>query len=182
MKEITKEILSKLPATWSELKFSDFIKLTSLEISDEEGSVTDGIENSIKAISILTDVSIEELENLPLSDLQLLGNKLSFSDKLPEPKKTSNFKWKMPDEISYGDFILFSNWEKKNFEAMPTIIKAFNKEEFTEEQISNLPMIEIITGFFLLRKQLKKFINRTKFYLKVQLLKMKVKELIGVRS
>lgn len=171
LSERAKKIHEKLPANWEQVTLSDFIKLGDIDIKENKDGL-DGIENSLMVISILTETSIETLENLPMSDLIELGKKIDFIQVEPAPKKKSLFEWKKPNEITYNDFVTYQTLSVDSYKNMPLIIKAFIKNGFDESEILKMPITEVMTGFFLQRQAALKSINHTIYILKKKLRKM----------
>ena len=175
-----KKIYNQLPASWNELKLKDFQKVVDVEISERDEMLDSfiGTDNTLKLISKLTDTPVDRLEELPLFQVAYLSKKLEFISELPSMGKTSVIKWKNIEEISYNDYVTFQNLQHQPLQNLSTIIKAFSKNDMTEEQIGELGMEEIMTGFFLLQKVVKKYITNTKRSLIKKLIKQTIKEKI----
>lgn len=175
-----KKIYDLLPGNWNDFKLKDFQKVVDVEISegDEMLSSFTGTDNILKVISKLTDTPLEELQQLPYFQAGYLSEKLNFLSELPKTGKTSVIQWKNVDEISYNDYVTFQNLQHQSLQNLSTIIKAFSKNDMTEEQIGELGMEEIMTGFFLLQKVVKKYITNTKRSLIKKLIKQTIQEKI----
>ena len=180
-----KEILDKLPQTWQELKLKDFIKLTEINIIEQNDfSVpVSGIENSYQVLSVLSGISVDELEGLPMSTVAPLLNKISFVfNSNPDIKAKSSIAWKSFEEITFNDFINFQIFQKEPFKNLHLIIKAYMKQEMKDEEILELGVEDVMSAFFLLQKQTKRFLQTTKKSLQAKLRKQKMKELISFRK
>ena len=168
------EILKKLPTSWNEFKLKDYLKVADVVITEDE-DVLNGLENSLKLISALTDIPANELEEYSLADINLIADKISFINKLPEPGKESIIKWKNVETVKYNDFLNFMNLSKEPIKNLALIIQSFSTNEMTEDEALNLSMQECMNGFFLLTSQLKKSVHRSIHSLAVKLKKRKVK-------
>jgi hypothetical protein len=178
----TQEIIKLIPSSWDELTLAKFQLLTEC-IIEEDGTMLAGMENTIQVISKLTDIPVEDLEEYSMNDLQTIAAKLDWMLVLPVAKKKSIIKWKELDEISYNDYISFLQIQDKPFENLHIIIKNFSHTELTKEEILNISTAEAFTGFFLCRKKLAKYLNRsiksTLIKLIWQRIKMKLKVVLN---
>lgn len=169
-----KEILEQLPSNWSELKLKDYLKLTNIVVKTEDDGEA-GIYNTFKTLSALTGLDESIFEAMPLNEIMPLANKLSFLQTMPEPKKNGIIKWKAIDEVKYNDFVNFITLCKDPFNNMAAIIKDFSVSKLSNEEILDLGMDEVHTGFFLLMKQSKKSLSNTMKTLVIRLIKNKTK-------
>lgn len=175
------EILDKLPSSWEEITLKTAIKYLNVEMEfpvdgDEFEKIQIGLNNIYKTIAVLTDISIEEAREIPKQWIDKMAVKTAFMNTNPIPKKESKIKWKGFDEISYDDFISFIQLQNEQWiDKMPTVIKAFSKNKLSEEEILEMNMLEVHTGFFLLMRQLKKSIRRMKIQTSNQLIKQGIK-------
>ncbi|MFT3912248.1 MAG: hypothetical protein QM737_22665 [Ferruginibacter sp.] len=179
VKSKVKEILSLLPATWSELKLKDFLIISSIqnEVDEDLGETFNQANIDFKIISVLSGDSIDELENLTLQDIAQLTNKISFLSKEPVIDKKNKINWKSVEEITYGDLIVFHRYFKGNIDNnIHHIIKSFSKDDLTEDAILQMNMQDLNTGFFFLRLSVRKFIQRSQRSLVKQLKTMGMKK------
>lgn len=170
-----KELLNKLPSSWEQVTLKQFQDLALIPIT-EDGTIFDGIENSIAVISYFTGLSIDELESMSMIDLGKLGNKLNWMVTPPESTKESIIKWKKVEEISYSDYLTFIAFKDKQIENLHVFIKAFSHTTLSQEEILQLPTTECVTGFFLFRKQLRQSLKASIKSTKIQLAKQLVKQ------
>lgn len=180
MKNKINEILDKLPSNWSEVKVSDFIKLGEIDIieSADFNNQLDGIENTLQVISVFTDIPVSELEEYTYLELLPMGKKLDFMLTLPEVKKESSIKWKSISDITYNDFVVYQQVATNLYQNLHLIIPAFSVNKISAEEALEMSVEEIHTAFFLLRKDVKKYLKRMKFYLKLRLLKLQSKKIL----
>lgn len=153
------ELLNKLPSRWEDITLEQFQNLTETTIH-EDGDILNGIENSIGVLSQLLQKPIEELEELPIRDLAHLTNKISFMSKAPAYGKTSIIDWKPVDDITYNDFMLFTSIQDNHLQKMHIFLKNFSNTKLSTEELLQLPITEVMTGFFLLRNQLRQYAKR----------------------
>lgn len=186
MMEVTyKDLLKELPGSWSEFKLKDFMKTLDVAITDQDletSSLFVGLDNSLKVISALCNVNVEDLESLPLWQIAELTNKLAFMADLPKEGETS-IKWKTMNEMSFNDFVTYKNAESKPLHSLPLIIQACSEAKLTEEQVQNLSMAEVHSGFFTLNKMLKRYARRSiissSLLLMIQVTKLKAQKLLS---
>ena len=124
------------------------------------------VENSIEIASIFIGVEPKLLEQFPLQTIKKIHDKLMFLSKKPEPLKKTKFNWiKKLDDPTYDTYITYVKVSEQlsngDFSQFPLIIKSICLDNLTDEEVMNLPMDEVETGFFLLRKSLKKFLEPT---------------------
>lgn len=185
-----KHIIENLPSSWQELKFKDFKKLIQIPIT-ETTDIDDlfvGLDNSVKALSVLTEMSKEELETIPLAVINQMAQRIEFLTKEPDVKnfKTS-IKWKNWKEITYDNYVTFIALTKSNpYENISLLLSSFSHTKMTEEEIDSLPTSEVLAGFFLLVKKVKKYfkssIRKTSFRLTKLMLKQAIQILCRRRT
>lgn len=180
------KIIEKLPASWKEINLKTAIKYLNVEfesaVEDEIENLQRQLNNIYKTISVLTDIPIEEIKNLPKNIIDEAAIKTAFMNQKPKPKKTSIIEWKCIEEITYDNFITYTQLQNDLIDNMPTIIKSFSKNKMNEEEIMNLDMEEIYTAFFLLMKQLKKSVAHMKVSLIRKIMKQKLSNKIHFRK
>lgn len=153
-----KELLNKLPKSWDEITLHQFQTITSTPITEDD-DMFNGVQNTIEVVSKLTGTPVDVLEDLPLKELQEIGKRLDFMVTPPKPsKKTILNKWKSLDDISYNDFISYHQLNDKQLENLHVFVKNFSKTNLTQEEILNLPITDVLQGFFLFRKQLRVYL------------------------
>lgn len=171
----TKTLLNNLPSSWEQVTLNQFQQLSNIEINTDEQFA--GIENTLAVLSILSGISIEDLESLPMKELLELGNKISFITQEPEPaKKTSLTKWKDIDSISYNDFIVFLQNQEGILSNLDVFVKQFSKTELTKEEILQLPITEVLAGFFFARQKLRRYLKLLELSTKLEIKRHKKKE------
>ncbi|MFT3908324.1 MAG: hypothetical protein QM737_02775 [Ferruginibacter sp.] len=162
MEQRVNELLSALPATWSDIKLKDFMKIDTENIVEEHelGNEFAYADNAIKIVSQLTGATIDELESLPFVQLGKLTNKVSFLYKVPEINLKSKFEWKNVEEMSYGDLNVYLQLYQKPKEYMQLIIRAFSKKELSEEQVLEMSMYDIHSAFFFAKGSVTEVVSR----------------------
>jgi hypothetical protein len=176
-----KQISKRLPGDWSELTLADFMKTLDI-MPDEDVDTFSGVDNAIQVISRITDTPVDALEELKLPVIQELIHKISFIGKsFPETQKQSKLKWKNIESISYSDFVTFQTVTKdpnKQLEHLPSIIQTFSIEPLTIDQVMALDMQTCWTGFFLLERNVRRYVKHTATSLRMKLMKQMIRETV----
>jgi len=185
-----KELLDMLPSGWNDITLEKFIKIiTEVEVKEHgEDMFLLNLENSINISSVFIGLDTEIIEQLPLQTIKKMDNKLSFLSKRPEPKEVTIYKWvKEIDEPDYDSFIIYTKMAEllykpeKEFKDMayqnlPLFIRKICLDKLTLTEINQLPMDEVETGFFLLRKSLRKYLKTLETPLQMIVMKDKLKK------
>lgn len=181
MSKRQKELLERLPGDWSEFKLADYVKLGNieLEVDDEIGGTLAGLDNAIKIVAVIAGATIEELESMTMPEVNQLLSKVRFMTEHPKPLRSGKIKWKKASDTTYDDFITFVTLQRDTYNNMPLIIKAISADEMTDEEILNLPMDEVHTGFTALQSNTKRLLNRMRISSGLTLLKLIVKETLN---
>ncbi|QEC78758.1 hypothetical protein [Mucilaginibacter ginsenosidivorax] len=175
-----KELLNKLPSSWEQLKLKDYIKLSPvLNAADTEGELVDDdiytikhlsdLDMSVQIISLLTDTDIEDIEALSMLEVNQLIEKLAFIGTVPKTGKPK-IAYKPFDELSYDNFITFQKLSVDFTEEgilssaignLPVMLSLFAKDpNHNPEFIFNLSMPEVINGFFSVKRNTEKYLQR----------------------
>jgi hypothetical protein len=184
MKRNYKQILNDLPKDWSELKFEQYKKILDMGVAetDEVDDIFVGQMNSIKTISALTDIPVDELSELDYSIVIPMAKKIEFTLTMPEfNKKHSIIQWKKIDKVSYDDYAAYMMLTKNPedyFKNIVPIIKSFSVNELTDEQINQMSMMEAFAGFFTLDRYVSKFIKNMLLRLMRKLVKQLITEFL----
>lgn len=203
MKDKAQEIYNKLPSSWEEVTVEKFMKISVIEIAeksdfenltadlgyiskmnlyfqelsdDERKQILAGADFNLKTISVLTDVTEVELKTLHPYEIAKLIGKLEFMDVAPVPNKEGSIQFKLPDEITYDNFLQFIQFENDFFNNLHLLIPAFSKTQIEPENVLKMSIVDAHTCFFLHRKALRKLTYRTIFFLWIKLIKQTVKE------
>lgn len=166
--------LNKLPKSWDEITLDQFQKLSKIEIKDGEFA---GIENTISVIGILTETPVEDLETLSMKELMMLGDRIRFISTKPEPsKKTSLTKWKDLESITYNDYIVYVQNQNDILTSLDEFVKQFSKSELSKEEVLQLPITDVLQGFFLYRKKLRQSMKLLEWLTKLEVKRLLKKE------
>ena len=171
-----KQILEKLPGNWDEVTLELFTKLIDCKV-DTDDDILDGYNNVINFASAITGIPTEDFDNIKMIDINQIGSKLSFINTDIPQVKSNKFKWKKLDEILMDDYITFIQYGDKQIYHLLEFVKAFNKVELTDEEIQQLPITEVMWGFFLFRKNLRKSLKASITSERMIIAKYKVKEI-----
>lgn len=163
IKEIKQsELLSKLPQSWDEVTLDFYIThLLKLEEKDIK-SVEDMYEDYINIASIYTEIPVEMIKKMPMVTVQLIHDRLSFLSQKPLKKEKSKYRWiKKIQDPDYDTFIFYLRaievMAAGNFDIMIDLIEKICVDKLSHEEIRKMPMSEVETGFFLLRKHLRRY-------------------------
>jgi len=171
------EIYSKLPSKWEEVTVQDFIRcspfFSNVSETDDDFLVYD---NHVKVLAALSNMPVDELELLSLSEMNKLGTKIDFMIVPPQINKTSTIKWKSVSEITYGNYVAFQQLGGDFFNNIHILLPAFANNEMTAEDVLKMNMVDATTGFFLLSKHTRKYLKRTIFFLRVKMILLIIKE------
>lgn len=175
-----KELLNKLPSSWEQLKLKDYIKLSPvLNESDKDNDLVDDeiytikhlsdLDMSVQIISLLTDTPVEDIEALSMLEVNQLIEKLAFIGTVPQAGKPK-IAYKAFDELSYDNFITFQklsmDFTKEGILSsaignLPVMLSLFAKDpNHNPEFIANLSMVECIPGFFTVKRNTEKYLQR----------------------
>lgn len=181
----TKELTEQLPGSWDEMYLKDYMRLLDIQIKEHDPETDNlfvGVDNIIEVLSELTDISVDELESVPFHQIQPMVEKLSFILTPPEPLNQSTINWKKLEEITYDNFVTFLKLSADPLHNLPQIIKGLAKDKWTDEQIANMSVTEAHTGFFFLRKYLRKYLKHTVFSLRATRLRQRMTTLFREKS
>lgn len=171
------DILHKLPSSWEDFKFGDYLKTLEVTI-DESGDSFAGLNNSLNVVSAITDIPVEELEQLPLNDVQVIGKRLSFITELPKDfKGKASLQFKSISEITYNDFTTYLGYADNVLPNLPILLKTFSKSPISEEQIKSLSVAEVYHYFFILKKIALKSLRHSTRLQAVKIMKLGMKDL-----
>jgi hypothetical protein len=176
MKDKIETIFQNLPSKWEEVTIADFIKLSEIEVDEnyilEEGKIVEnlfvGHNNIIKVISVLTNVTVDEIENYSFQSIAKLSKKLDFMLVEPVPNKTSKLKWKSVNEISYDGYVTFQQFGNDFMKHLAIIIPKFVKNEVSEEEILKMNMVDAYTAFFFAKEGVKEITSQHDSLFKVE--------------
>jgi hypothetical protein len=163
IKEIKQsELLKKLPESWDDVTLDFYTKnLLKLEEKNIE-SLEDMYEDYIHIASLYTEIPAEMIRKMPMVTVQLIYDRLSFLSQKPLKKEKSKYRWiKKIQDPDYDTFIFYLRaievMAGGNFEIMVELIEKICLDKISREEIRNMSMSEVETGFFLLRKHLRRY-------------------------
>ena len=170
-----KELLTKLPNNWNEINVKQFQELTTANITNNQDGF-DGVENSLEIISKFTQTPVDVLEQMPMKDISSLANKLEFMLVPPAPAKETLLKWKTIEQITFNDYVSFLQVSENPLQNISMVVKNFTISELNKEDIEALPITEIVTGFFLFNKGVKKYLKRSIRLTRMKAIKLTIQE------
>ena len=175
-----KEILNRLPSGWDELSYGQYkeISLVTITEIDEVDELFIGQENTLKTLSVLTGVPIEELRSASYDEVIPMANRIAFTTLLPEYNKNHSIKWKKMDKLPYDSYVNFLTLSKDPNKNMGAIVKDFSIIELSDEEVDQLSMLEVYSAFFTLRKYARRYFKNTINRSMAILMKQLIKELL----
>lgn len=151
-----KELINQLPYSYDTLSFGQWLKIIDIELVTKQEEDFSNLDNTVRIASAILDIPVSELEARPLAEIILLDKRLSFLNQPHMPSKTS-LKWKDIDTTTYDDFVWFIDQKDKT--DLLGFCNRFLQPSQTEEEILELSTQDVLSGFFLLRKQLRIYIQ-----------------------
>lgn len=184
------EILRMVPSSWKEITLDTYVnKILKIEDLnyDKDADAIMILENSIKIAAIFINLPEEIIQKFPLETIKAINKKLAFMSNKPEPLKRTKYKWTTKvEEPNYDSYITFlkvsEQLSKNDFGNFPLIIKTICLDKIDDEELMKMPMDEVETGFFLLRKSLKKYLQHTINILKGEMIVNKIKSKMRIRQ
>lgn len=161
----------KMINNWQDVPFKKYIEISKLDFQ------LDDLTNAINLVSILSDKSVEDIDKIKAKDFTKYSSNLQFI--LTEPDfKTSKFDWKIKkiEDITVDDFIAFENLKDENFN-YPAIMSFMSVNNLDEDAINKMSTIDVLNGFFLLKKKLQKYMVTTLQSLILKAMKEKMQKL-----
>lgn len=153
-------ILNQLPDSWETFTMEMFMKTSKSTINEDSNDILAGIENSLEVVSKITNIPVEELEQLSMFDIQKIGKQLDFMTKPFNPDELSTIDWKTLEEITYDNYIQFLQVSEDTLANLNVFIKSFAKN-MTDDQINRLNIKDVISGFFLLKSYVRQYLKRS---------------------
>src|SRR5690606_13840920 len=109
-------------------------------------------------VHICYDTSIEEIRQLKKKDFDVLVSELSFlHDEIDIKNAKHKWKIKSMENITMDDFINYQAMQNE-IDNYPAILAFMTGED--EDTINQMSTVEVLNGFFLLKKKLLKYITR----------------------
>lgn len=165
-----------LPKSWDEVTLEQYLKQIHNLPVDEPVTDTGDLDTSLAIISILTDIPICDLEGIKLNEILPMVERISFIYQEPVQAKI-NYKCKAIEDIGYDDFITWMQLKDDPFNNTDKLLPIFFPE-LKQVDVKQLP-ITIINGcFFLLMKNLRKYLKRSARSLSLKIIRLILKEKI----
>jgi len=144
--------------SWETLPFQKFIEVSKIKTDDEYERLKEvvSIFNNLSTDEV-KNLSTDEVKNLKLKEFQNLAENVRFFETKPN-FDNSNFNWKFKnlEDITTDEFISYEKL-KNDDDSMSYIVSMMTG--IKEEKILQLPTVDVLHAFFLLRKHLGKFIQ-----------------------
>ncbi|RZK66754.1 MAG: hypothetical protein EOO85_26415, partial [Pedobacter sp.] len=137
--------LEQIPATWSQVKLKDYLKLLPI-IED----IDDDTEVLQAAFYVFTKQMINQVELKP-DELIAIENQLRFI--ATPPKGNSNIKWKPLNELDFQSYINYQKLSEDPINNLHEIVKVFAPDGDDVEDVS---VEDAMACFFLQSRLMKK--------------------------
>lgn len=158
-------------SNWQDVPFKKYIEISKVDFE------LDDLTNAINLVSILADKSIEEVEKMKAKEFTKYSSNLKFLESQPN-SKNSKFDWKIKkiEDITMDDFIAFNNL-KDDINNFPAMLSFMSENSLNEDDINEMNTEDILKGFFLLNKQLRKYTVTTLLSLILKAMREKIQKL-----
>jgi hypothetical protein len=159
------EWVNKLPTSWDQMTFETYERLLQCRITEDSATdITEhlltGVQNSVKEIAAILNVSPETLEKAHYSVIQRMAARTQFI--LTEPAPGKPLPWfKKEDEIDYATFTALQILCSDPVNNMAACVALLSKEPLTIEQVRQKSVTEVHTAFFTLLKYSKRLLRRS---------------------
>lgn len=170
-----------VPTNWNELMFEDYLKVLDIKelegIDDEFERVRINILRQTQLISILTNKSLEEINNMKQGVVLKAIDSLSFLGKeIPSSTKVK-FKPIEAKNVSYDTFCKYLEYSRSPnmISYLPHILSLFYKD-LEAEKVMKMPTDEVLQCFFLLKRKLRRYWRISLFKTILQIIKFKIVE------
>ena len=115
-----------LPKSWNEVTLNKFIEVCSIE-----GLIKDPIDKEVRIISALSGRTIEDIENLKITEISKMASGLKFMHTLPSEKKIkTGFRY---NGHVYKACLIFSDMTAAQFIDFSTICKDVKSEDMIHQ-------------------------------------------------
>lgn len=161
-----------IPESWNEVSFGTYQLLTGVELGKEDTKVGE-LENSIKILATLLKTNIKVIEELSAKDFMAIQAKVQFLSE--EIEHSYKVKWNfIPiNKLTMDKWMAYEKYKTNPEENLAKIL-ALLQTEYTEAQIKEMAVSEVLRGFFILRKNSTKYIKRFQMYLHLKMIKWKL--------
>lgn len=147
-----------LPKSWDDVCYKDYQKILNIAASD-----ISNIDKTIETISILTGISVDDLNSITPLQLHAIQKQLSFFQEQPQPKKSNKISIKKIDNLTWNEYVDYTQSVTNNNKDLLFYIECFSKVK--REVLESLSVSEV----FFLKNQLglnmKRFMYRSVVFL-----------------
>ena len=159
----------EIPTSWKDITYNQYMRMVKLELLPETDGVSK-INNSISIVALILGISKKEIENLRASSFMEIQQHLEFlSTDIPKTRKT---KWKFTPvrKLTMDKWLAY---EKYSVDVEENLLKILSlmQEEYTEEEIGNMEVGEVLHGFFTLERNSNLSIRRSLLSLNLKMIK-----------
>ena len=181
-----------MKTSWNEITFNEFNQIIQIASADIHQSY-----KTVNLVSLLSGMSVDELENLPLSQFTSMSAKLSFLDNIPDKVIDHKDRYKVNGREYYlqadipsiitAQYIDYHNYSQEEDKDLTKLVSCFlvpvnhkygdgYDNEVVIRDVGDLPYMDVQAIAFFLRRQYGLFTHILIDYLKTEAKKMKSKE------
>lgn len=181
-----------MKTSWNEITFNEFNQIIQIASADIPQSY-----KTVNLVSLLSGMSVDELENLPLSQFTSMSAKLSFLDNIPDKVIDHKDRYKVNGREYYlqadipsiitAQYIDYHNYSQEEDKDLTKLVSCFlvpvghkygdgYDNEVVIRDVGDLPYMDVQAIAFFLRRQYGLFTHILIDYLKTEAKKMKSKE------
>lgn len=158
--------------SWESLPFQKYVELNKIKTDDD-------FQKLIEMVAVLNDLSINEVKEMKAKNFQSFTEDITFLSQKPDFSK-SNFNWsfKQLEDLTTDEFISYEKL-KNDVDSMSYIISMMTG--IKEEKVNQLPTTDVLYAFFLLQRELVKFINYSAKSLLQRTVKEKIRKIFSLQ-
>ena len=158
--------------SWESLAFQKYIELNKIKTDDD-------FQKLIEMVAVLNDLTIDEVKEMKAKHFQALTEDITFLSQKPDFSK-SNFNWQFKnlEDLTTDEFISYEKL-KNDEDSMSYIISMMTG--IKESKVNQLPTTDVLYAFFLLQKELVKFINYSAKSLLHRTVKEKIRKIFSLQ-
>lgn len=154
--------------TWQDLPFTKYLDIINLEQTDDD------LTNSINLVAIMSGKEVKEIEKMKARDFAVLASNLEFLKEEPNVED-STFQWNIKDvdSLTMDNFIEYETL-KNDQNNLPTLLAMMS--DVKADDIIKMNTLDVLHGFFLLRKTSIKYIQASAKSLLWKVTKQRLKD------
>lgn len=148
----------EIPTSWKDITYNQYMRMVKLELLPEVDGVSK-LNNNISIIALILGISKKELEDIKASSFMEIQQHLEFlSTDIPKTRKT---KWKFTPikKLTMDKWLAYEKYAVDPEENLIKILSIL-QDKYSEEEIGNMEVGEVLQGFFTLERNSNLFTRR----------------------